>query len=167
MTADETSTPTLPANQNGEILDLLNLIMAMSDHQRLKLGKAWAAMDPVVGLELFQRDAIRSEEHDGQDLVVDKNAVAELSVWIAEQQALQPRERLASLQEALDHEGEEWAVTLLDAEIAKVKNSHLLLAAELAVVKYAYDHPVLIIVALSGLGFGLYRFGKTLFALVF
>lgn len=167
MSSTATESQTLPAAQNSEVLALLSQILAMPAQQRLALGKAWAAMDPAFGLELPQSGGLYPAADEAQDGVVDPHAVAKLNSWMTEQQPLPPKERIGRLQEALDQEGEEWAVTLLNAEIAKVKNAQPWLAAELAVVKYAYEHPVLLMVALCGLGLGLYRFGRALLALIF
>lgn len=166
MSSIATDSQTPPTAQNSEVLALLNQILAMPDQQRLSLGKAWAAMDPSFGSELPQGGffPIEDEERAG---VLDPSDVAKLNDWMAEQQALLPRDRIGKLQGVLDQESEEWAITLLNAEIIKVKNTNPWLAAELAVMKYAYEHPMLMTVALVGLGLGIYRFGKAMISIVF
>lgn len=166
MSSTATDSQIPPAAQNSEVLALLNQILALPDQQRLALGTAWAAMDPSFGLELPQVGffPVEDEERAG---VVDPSEVAKLNDWMAEQQRLPPRDRIGKLQAVLDQESEEWAITLLNAEIIKVKNTNPWLAAELAVMKYAYEHPFLLTVALAGLGLGIYRLGKATIALVF
>ena len=162
MTSTATDPQTPPTAQNSEVLALLNQILALPDQQRLALGTAWAAMDPSLGLEPLQGGG-----GEAQDGIVDSNAVAKLNSWMAEQQPLPPKERIGKLQAALDQENEEWARALLNAEIAKLKNAQPWLATELAIVKYAYEHPFLMTIALFGLGMGLYRFGKSLLRVIF
>lgn len=123
-------------------------------------------MDSSFGLEL-PRGGFFPVEDEEQAGVVGPSDVGKLNDWMAEQQALLPRDRIGKLQGMLDQESEEWAITLLNAEIIKVKNTNPWLAAELAVMRYAYEHPLLMTVALSGLGLGIYRLGKAMIAIVF
>lgn len=167
MSSTATAPQTPPTAQNSEVLALLNQILALPDQQRLALGTAWAAMDPSLGLEQLQGGGSYPAVGEAQDGIVDSNAVAKLNSWMAEQQPLPPKERIGKLQAALDQESEEWAMALLNAEIAKLKNAQPWLATELAVVKYAYEHPFLMTIALFGLGMGLYRFGKSLLRMIF
>ncbi|WP_041390501.1 hypothetical protein [Polaromonas sp. JS666] len=162
MTSTATDPKTPPTAQNSEVLALLNQILALPDQQRLALGTAWAAMDPSLGL-----DPLQGGGGEAQDGIVDSNAVAKLNSWMAEQQPLPPKERIGKLQAALDQENEEWARALLNAEIAKLKNAQPWLATEIAVMKYSYEHPYLMTIALVGLGMGLYRFGKSLLRVIF
>lgn len=167
MSSTATDSQTPPTAQNSEVLVLLNQILALPDQQRQALGTAWAAMDPSLGLASTQGGGLYPAVGEAQGGVVDPNAVMKLNSWMADQQPLSPKERLGKLQTALDQESEEWAMTLLNAEIAKLKNAQPWLAAELAVVKYAYEHPFLMTIALFGLGMGLYRFGKSLLRMIF
>jgi hypothetical protein len=166
MSATSTNIETSQAHQTSEVLALLSQILAMPDQQRLALSKAWAAMDPAFGLELGTQGNAYPVE-DFQSGVVDSNDVEKLNNWIAEQHKLPPRERIETLQSILHSGTEEWETVILEAEIAKIKNANPWVAVELAVMKYAYQHPVLTLVALSGLGFGIYRFGKSIFSIVF
>lgn len=166
MSADKPEVESTNALPTTEVLAILTQILAMPKQQRLSLGKAWVAMDPLMGFE-FPQDGYSPDDQEAQPGVVDTNDVAKLNEWIDKQQSLLPRDRIAKLQSALDQESEEWPIPLLNAEITKVKNANPWLAAELAVVRYAYEHPVLLIVALSGLGLGIYRVGKAIFTVVF
>lgn len=159
------------ADQNAattpvEVLAILSQVLALPPAQRKSLALAWAAMDTAIAqgpLQFGSPDGVQS----GQPAAIDSAEVEKLNAWIKEQEALPPRERIIKLQAAIEHEEEEWPVPLLSAEIIKIKNANPWLAAELAVVKYAYDHPVLMLVALSGLGLALYKFGKAALTLVF
>ena len=166
MSTNATDSESLHADQNAKVLNLLNQILALPDQQRSALGKAWAAMETAFGLNISQDDTY-SVKVDEENSVVDPNEVGRLNAWIDKQQTLPAKDRIAKLQYELDCETEEWAMTLLNAEIVKVKNSHPWLAAEIAVMKYAYERPVLMTVALAGLGLGIYRLFKTIFKIIF
>ncbi|MFC6281221.1 hypothetical protein [Polaromonas aquatica] len=167
MSSTATESQTQPPDQNSEVLALVHQILVMPDQQRQALARVWAAMDPSFGQDQSQRGGSFPSEAIAQDGVIDPNAVAKLTEWISAQQPLPPKERIEKLKAALDQESEEWVITLLHAEIAKVQNAHPWLAAENAVVRYAYEHPVLMFVALFGLGLGLYRFGKVFVGWIF
>lgn len=166
MNATEQVVGESAASTPTEVLSLLSQILALPQSQRQSLGVAWAAMDPAISLGGLQHADLGAPDV-GQPAVVDPVAVEKLNAWIQEQGKLPPRERINALQVAIDEESEAWPIPLLNAEIIKIKNANPWIAAEFAVVKYAYEHPVLIFVALSGLGLALYKFGKAALALVF
>lgn len=153
-------------NQNEPVLNLLNQILALPEQQRLALIKAWSAIDIAFDQDI-ERDGSYPENVNARKDIPDPNEVIELNTWIAELQTLPMKERIAKMQSALDDETEEWATLLLSAEIVKIKNAQPWLAAEIAVMKYAYEHPLLMTVALSGVGLGMYRLFKGVFKIVF
>lgn len=166
MSATETVVDQTVTNTPSEVLAVLSQILALTPAQRQSLGAAWAAMDPEIAfgpVQLGSSDA----DATGQPVSVDPAEVEKLNAWMQEKAVLPPRDRINQLQAAIDQEGEDWPIPLLNAEIIKIKNANPWLAAELAVIKYAYDHPVLMLVALSGLGLALYKFGKAAFVLIF
>lgn len=166
MSASESTAEAQITSTSAEVLAILGQILALPEQQRTALGKAWAAMDTSSGIA-FAQDSQSLGAQDTQSGVVTPAEVADLNAWIQSQEALPPREAIAQLQSAIDQESEDWPIPLLNAAIVKIKNANPWLAAELAVVKYAYEHPFLMLVALSGLGLGLYRFGKAILPLIF
>lgn len=154
------------APTSAEVLAILGQILALPEQQRTALARSWAALDGSIAGE-YSQSYYKADHHVQQPSVADQNAIAELNEWIQAQSSLQPRERIDRLELAMANETEEWPIPVLWAEITKIKNAHPWLAAELAVVKYAYEHPVLITVALFGVGLSLYQIGKTVFSLVF
>lgn len=166
MSATESVVDQPATNTPAEVLAILSQILALPAAQRQSLGAAWAAMDTATAFGPVQFGSPGADLL-GQPVAVDPVEVEKLNAWIQEQGALPPRDRIHRLQAAIDQEVEDWPIPLLSAEIIKIKNANPWLAAELAVVKYAYEHPVLMLVALSGLGLGLYRLGKAVFGLVF
>lgn len=151
---------------SNEVLTMLGQILSMPEQQRTALARAWAAMDGSIAGDYSQGN-YSNKQIDRQPDLVDQTAIAELNDWIQAQASLQPRERIERLESAIANETDEWPIPVLNAEITKIKNAHPWIAAELAVVKYAYEHPVLITVALFGIGLSLYRLGKSVFTLVF
>jgi hypothetical protein len=154
------------APTSADVLAILGQILALPEQQRTALGKAWVAMDTSSGIA-FSHDSQSLGSQDSPSGFVTPAEVADLNAWIQSQEKLHPREAIAQLQSAIDQESEEWPIPLLNASIIKIKNANPWLAAELAIVKYAYEHPVLMLVALAGLGLGLYRFGKAVFSMIF
>lgn len=166
MSSTESVVDQNATNTPTEVLGVLSQILALPPAQRQSLGAAWAAMDPGIAFGLVQFGSFDADL-TGQPAAVDPAEVEKLNAWMQEKAGLPPRDRINQLQAAIDQEGEDWPIPLLNAEIIKIKNANPWLAAELAVIKYAYDHPVLMLVALSGLGLALYKFGKAAFTLVF
>lgn len=166
MSVTESTVEPKITSTSAEVLAILGQILAMPEKQRTALARAWAAMDSSIAGEYSQSNN-NADHYDQNQGVVDQTAISELTEWIQAQASLQPRERIDRLELAMANESEDWPIPILNAEITKIKNAHPWLAAELAVVKYAYEHPVLITVALIGFGLSLYRIGKSVFTLVF
>lgn len=166
MSSTESTMESHIPSTSAEVLTILGQILALPEQQRTALARAWAAMDGTIAGDYSQSNYSDEPLHRQGD-VFDQSAIAELNEWIQAQASLQPRERIERLEMAIANETEEWPIPVLNAEITKIKNAHPWIAAELAVVKYAYEHPVLITVALFGIGLSLYRIGKSVFTLVF
>lgn len=145
----------------AKTLVLLNQILALPMTDRLALRRAWDAMEPPSA-----SGQVGNELGDAELSVQDE--VERLNVWLSDIQNLSPKERVLLLQKAAaDPENEGELQTRLQAELSKLKNENPWLAAEIAVINYAFEHPVLLTVALAGLGIGLYRFGKSMLAVIF
>lgn len=140
------------------ILPLLNSILGLSEKDRLSLFNAWMAIDQ---LDIPKEDVISSS-----DLEITR-IENELDIWLQKIKNLDPKSQLKKLEEALHQEEVVSIRDLLQKELGRLKNAHPWYAAERAVVRYAYEHPVFITVALAGAGLWIYRVGKSLFNVVF
>lgn len=140
------------------ILPLLNSILGLPEKDRLSLFNAWMAIDQ---LDIPKEDVISSS-----DLEITR-IENELDIWLQRIKKLDPKSQLKKLEEALHQEEVVSIRDLLQKELGRLKNAHPWYAAERAVVRYAYEHPVLITVALAGAGLWIYKAGKSLFNIVF
>ncbi len=159
----------MAAPANSEVLGLLGQILALNNQQRESLAKAWLALDPD------NAEPMSAASQDGHSLgesaaTVDQSVnsrLATISLWITEIETLPARERLEALEAAAGEEEDERCTELLAAEIAKLKNANVRLAIENALVKYSYEHPVLMVVLLGAIGVSLFNLGKALFEAIF
>lgn len=137
-------------NQGNETVlpnttSLLGQIMALPDRQRIALRRAWDALD------------------GGQDDAVDMPVVSaasqeELTNWLASIQQLPKRQRLAMLDDALTKAEQDWEVQAIQVAVRKLKDDDAVFAIEVAVTRYAVEHPFMIVLGLAGfvlLGFSL------------
>jgi hypothetical protein len=160
-------------NETTEIITLLGSIMALSREQRVALFGAWQAIDDLP-IESKQEkgeadEAAKTEPkaeapppaNDGVTTVEDVNE------WIKEKRLLDPRSQVEALREAIKNEEEPWIVSMLETELSRVKNKHLGLTVEIALVDYAYEKPLMTVAALALVVFTIYRLGKGLFHMVF
>ena len=159
-------------NDTNEIIAMLGSIMALSREQRLALLGAWKAIDdvPIVSdgdhaqvqtAETEKKTDVPAPPEDGVTTVEDVNE------WIKEKRSLDPRSQLDALRQAIKSEDEPWIVSMLETELSRVKNKHLGLTVEIALVDYAYQKPLMTVAALALLVYTLYRVGKSLFHMVF
>jgi hypothetical protein len=156
QTSEITSSETT-GNNSAEIIALLGQIMAMNDQKRLQLCKAWAAIDGSIFYDegYDQRINVVADPANAEPSLKDEEA--NVLEWIASLQTLPEKQRAMKLQQAIEVEDQAWAAEMLDHELSKIKRANPWLFAEIAVINYAYKHPVLLTVLLFGFGLFLYR----------
>lgn len=135
--------------ENGTVLtnptSLLGQIMAMPEAQRHALRRAWDALD--------------GEQDDAVDMPVSSaGSPEEMTAWLASIQHLPKRQRLAMLDDALTKTEQDWEVQAIQVAIRKLMDDDAVFAIEVAVTRYAVEHPFMIVLGLVGfvlLGVGL------------
>lgn len=143
-------------NTNAFVAEMLQKIMQMSDEQRYALRNAWDALDGVGQAgPAGQTEASLTAELD------------DLESWLESTRSLGPRQRVAILRQALAREDIEAFQDRINSEISSIKNQDRKFAIELAITDFAYEHPVLVVLALVGVGVALYRISKTLWSFMF
>jgi len=149
--------------ESAEVLGLLGHILALPEQQRLALGQAWSALDPVVRFGQGGSDG-PFEATEVEDGLLDQ---AELTALMSELRSTPPRTQILELQLALERKPDDWAARLLAKELDKVKSEHLGVVVEIAVLKAVRERPVLLTMFMFIIGACIYRFGRSIFHVVF
>lgn len=155
-----TQASTMNPKSDDAVLGLLQRILELPVESRIVLRNGLAAMDGGVWHSEPRPSSIAATEDDKGDL-------AEFNSWLESLHRLPNREKITNLREAQAIEDDPEFLAVIEDEIARIKNSDRLLAVELALTDYAYQHPVMIVISLVGVVIGLGRFGKSLWHMIF
>ena len=149
------------------VLDVLPRIMALTSEERQMLMNSWLALDADVRPSGLWQGSQASPSEVAQEEPLPPDDEEVFNYWLKSTQALSDRSQIEEFQAALDSESRDEYRSRIESAIAKVKNRNRLLAMELALTAYAYEKPFMCLIALLGIGAGVYKLGVGLFHLVF
>jgi len=166
-TPDTNTTHVNQSTPHQAVLGLLPGIMALNSEQRQMLMNAWLAMDAEVSPGGLWQGPQASPSEVAQEAPIPPDDEEVFNYWFKSTQALSDRSQIEEFQAALDSESRDEYRGRIESAIAKVKNRNRLLSMELALTAYAYEKPFMCLIALLGIGAGVYKLGTGLFHLVF
>lgn len=148
MNNPTTQTPSNPR----EVADLLGRILALAKGDREALASSWRMLDPgaFAAEQPTPAGAATSAPTVGADPSPEEVA-QDVTRWIEQLDALPPDQRLLELEKALEQEGDEGVARQLQQAISALLSRNKMLAAKVALYRYAYEHPVLAIAGVVGL----------------
>lgn len=91
----------------------------------------------------------------------------DVSRWIDSLNALPPEQRLLELEKALEQEDDEDIARQLQQAISALLGSNKMLAAKVALFRYAYEHPLLAFTGVLGLLATVVMIGKGVVVRIF
>lgn len=145
-------------------LDELQRIMALSEAQRLALLGAWTAIDPIAAGRPESRDG-RAEYSGG--LQSGSPVEDTLTPWLQGVSLLPKRQRYSFLEDALARADSDSDRSVIAGAMQDMTNHDAVFALEVSATRYAYEHPVMIVLGLLGLGLFVWAAFKGAWRLMF
>lgn len=147
MTEDASQVDSRAATAGGEVAPavgrLVAQILELNRSDREALLRILHAVDGDGKAAAAQAEPIPGP----QELTLDQ-----LKNWLSTLEDLPPRDRLEVLQSAVNEAPEPWEREVLAARLAQERRQNAAVAAQLEVIRFATERPVLVFVGLLGIG---------------
>lgn len=164
MNTQTTQTPSNPR----EVAELLGRILALTKDDRQALASSWMRFDPgtftggtSIPLGVPDSPAATEPAPSPEELAQDVRR------WIDSLSALPPEQRLLELEKAMEQEDDEDIARQLQQAISALLGSNKMLAAKVALFRYAYEHPLLAFTGVLGLLATVVMIGKGVVVKIF
>lgn len=156
-----------PSNPR-EVAELLGRILALAKDDRQALVSSWMRFDPGAFSDVVSMPTGSSEPLPTTEPRPSPEEVAQdVSRWVDSLSALPPEQRLLELEKALEQEDDEDIARQLQQAISALLGSNKMLAAKVALFRYAYEHPLLAFTGVLGLLATVVMIGKGVVVRIF